>query len=608
MDSGIPAEELQSHELHRVRRAVLVADVVESVRLLHADEADAIRRWRRFVADLRAGVFERHGARLVKSLGDGLLVECAYPPRAVALAFEMQQRLAALDDDANASGRMLLRIGIHVSDVVADELDIYGSGVNLAARIAGVAAPGGVSASSEVVDELLPGIDAGIADGGLCWLKHFDEPVQLFHLSPPAAGGAREPGWAAAGRAELPGGGDGAGSVCVALVPFEILSGDAAQRTIAMLVGDMLLTRLSSVHHVRVISHLSSEQFGRRGLATERIAQLTRAAYLVCGHLYALGTRNLVVVSLVEARSGETVCAERFTFDPRELLAHDEAVTPAIAQFLVDHVVSDQLRRSACSPLPTLASETLQFAAVHLMHRQAQSDFTRAHDLLELLLERHPRAAAPHAWLAKWHVLRVTKGMALPGSLDAEGDRALWHTRQALDRNPDFAMSLAMEAFALCHMKKDLDAAARRLDEAQALNPSEPWVWLVRSTVESLLGHGAASWEAAMTAHALSPLDPVKHYYGALAASAAISAERFEDARRLAQLSLSKDARHLPTLRALVISQVHLGDLASARESMARLLRLDPAFTLARYIANAPRGGEQMRRRWAIALAEAGAP
>lgn len=602
MGPPISREEAPCNDFRRVFRAVLVADVVESVRLLREHEVDSIQRWRRFVSSLRAGLLAKHEARLVKSLGDGLLIDCERPQLAVGLAFEMHAKVAEMNSGLEDARRILLRIGLHVTEVIEDELDVYGSGVNLAARIAGLARPGGVAASSETVDELLPGIDAFVEDAGRCYLKHFVEPVQVFHLLPVDDLHSTGP----ALRQEPPQGSAPAGPVCLALVPLEVAAGNPEQRIVATMLGDMLLTQLASVQQVRVISHLSSEQFAIRGLAPERIAQLTKAAYLIVGRIHAAGARNLAVLSLVESKTGETVWAERFHFDSQALLSPDEDVTPMMAQRLLERVVSDQLRRVASSSLPTLASETLQFAAVNLMHRQAGSDFARAHDLLEMLAERHPRSAAPHAWLAKWHVLRVTKGL-VPEN-EAAGDQALWHIRQALDRNPELSMCLAMEAFALCHVKKDLAASSERLDTALALNPSEPWVWLVRSTVESLLGHGESAWNAALTARSLSPMDPLKHYYDALAASAATSAERYEEARQLALLSLSKDARHLPTLRALAISCVHLGDMPRAREAVRSVLAVSPRFTLEGYVASAPRGSEDMRRRWAIALAEAGAP
>lgn len=366
------------------------------------------------------------------------------------------------------------------------------------------------------------------------------------------------------------------------------------------------MTRLSTVPLLRVISRLSTEQFRLRGFDTRGIAQHSGASYLVAGRLHGHREQCLLFLELIDAESEEILWADSVRLDAKALLARDETVTPEVAQALVDRIVSHQLRRVSVSPLPNLASQTLQFSAIHLMHRRALADFGRAHDILEHLVDRHPRAAAPHAWLAKWHVLRVTKGWM--AETESEVERALSHTRRALDLNPDSAMTMAMEAFVFCHMKHDLAGAQQRLKDALEINPSEPWAWLVRATVDSLLGHGEEAWQCALRARDLSPMDPLKHYYDSLAASAAVAAERYAEAERLARLSLSKDARHLPTLRALAIAQVHLGRITEAREAVAKVLQVQPDFTLARYLASAPRGGEEMRRRWAGALREAGAP
>jgi adenylate cyclase len=240
------------------------------------------------------------------------------------------------------------------------------------------------------------------------------------------------------------------------------------------------------------------------------------------------------------------------------------------------------------------------------MHRQAHADFVRSHEILEHLVDRHPRAAAPHVWLAQWHVLTVTKGWGMVTA--PEGDRALGHTRRAIDLNPDSAMSLAMEAFVHCHMKQDLMKAHERVLDALAINPNEPWAWLVRSIVDSLLGRGEDAWQWALRARWLSPMDPVKHYFDSLAASAAVAAGRYAEAETLARMALSKDSRHLPTLRALAIAQVHRGALDQARDTVATVMRLQPLFTLERYVGDAPPGSEVMRSRWATALRAAGAP
>lgn len=593
--------------LQRARRAIVVVDVVESVRLVQQHEIDVIDRWRRFVNEVCTQVLPNHRGRLVKSLGDGMLLEFEQIPRALAAAFDLQTRIEAVNKGLDEERVIRLRIGLHVAEVLADELDVYGAGVNLASRLAGLARPGGVSASADAVDELLPGVDALLEDAGLCYMKHLDEPVQVYHLAACVPAGLQgilplqtKPQNARPRVTEL------ALTTCVALVPLAVTEESSDQRTLAELVSDILLSRLSTVAQFRVISRLSTEQFRLRGLEAHEIARLSGAAYLVSGRLHAHGKHCVLFLELIEADSEEMLWAESFRVDVDALMTRDEQITPEIAQALVDRIVVHQLRQVSVSPLPNLASQTLQFSAIQLMHRRSFSDFGRAFEILEQLVYRHPKASAPHAWLAQWHVLRVTKGWVV--ETDAEGQRALAHTRRALDLNPDCAMTMAMEAFVHCHIKHDLANAKQHLEEAVAVNSNEPWVWLVSATVESLLGHGEDAWQCALRARSLSPMDPLKHYFDSLAASAAVAAKRFVDAEKLARLSLSKDARHLPTLRALAIAQVHLGRLGDARATIRNLLEVAPDFTLTRYLASAPRGSEAIRREWAAALREAGAP
>lgn len=587
-------------ELHRARRAIVVVDVVESVRLMRAHEDEVIERWRDIVGEVRSVILPRHAGRLVKSLGDGMLLEFEHAARAMAMAFELQGHAAAMNVGVDPDRRICLRAGLHVAEVVADELDVYGSGVNLTARIATVARPGGVAASQDAVSDLLPGVDALIESAGLCYFKHLDAPVPVFHLTPPTSSGPSPRAPAALERDEQ------AAGACVAMLPIEVSEKTPELLACAELVGDLLQTRLATVPGLTMISRLSMLQFQARGLDARGILGQTGCNYLLAGRLHGKGGRHVQFLELVDGATQDIVWAGSFALDPLALLSPEEAVTPGIAQQVVDQILRHQMRRVLVAPLPNLGSQTLQFAAIQLMHRQPLGDFKRAREVLEHLVDRHPRAAAPHAWLAKWHVLRVNKGWVDGGA--SERGRALDHARRALDLNPDSAMSMAMEAFVLCHLDDDLPGARICLQTAVDLDPNESWAWLVRSTVEGLLGNGEASWLSASRARALSPMDPLKHYYDGLAASAAVGAERFADAERLAQLSLSKDARHLPTLRALAIAQVHLGMVDQARATLSRVLEAQPEFNLQRYVGDAPRGAQAMRERWAGALREAGAP
>jgi TolB-like protein/Flp pilus assembly protein TadD len=436
-----------------------------------------------------------------------------------------------------------------------------------------------LAASVDVVDELLPGVDAQLEDAGACYLKHLEEPVHVYHIHPPV-----EASFLARASTKLDIGestqspDDASLSTCVAVMPIEVGRAGVEGVTLAALICDLLVTRLSTRSSMRVISRLSTEQFRLRGFSPGDVARRTGAAFLLAGRLHGDGQHAGLYLELIDAATEAVVWAETFAIESRAVLSADEGVTPLIAQAVVDRIATAELRRIQVSPLPNLPSQALQFAAIHLMHRQAHADFARSHEILEHLVDRHPRAAAPHAWLAQWQVLTVTKGWGAP--TEAEGDRALGHTRRALDLNPDSAMSLAMEAFVHCHMKQDLVTAHERVLDALAINPNEPWAWLVRATIDSLLGRGEDAWRWALQARSLSPMDPLKHYFDSLAASAAVAAGRYVEAETLARMSLSKDSRHLPTLRALAIAQVHLGELDQARASVVTLMRLQPCLKL----------------------------
>lgn len=155
-------------ELQRTRRAIVVVDVVESVRLMQAHEADVIDRWRRFVAEVRTEVLPKHGGRLVKSLGDGMLVEFQAVPSAAMATLDIQHRAARMNSGRAADDWLWLRAGAHVGGIVADDLDIYGDAVNMAARLAGIALAGQCVCSVEFRDELAPGVHLSVEDLGEC--------------------------------------------------------------------------------------------------------------------------------------------------------------------------------------------------------------------------------------------------------------------------------------------------------------------------------------------------------------------------------------------------------------------------------------------------------
>jgi tetratricopeptide (TPR) repeat protein len=226
--------------------------------------------------------------------------------------------------------------------------------------------------------------------------------------------------------------------------------------------------------------------------------------------------------------------------------------------------------------------------------------------MLEAVAERVPRHPIPHAWLAEWHVLRVQQGWA--DDAKREALLALDCTRRSLDADPNCSLALAIDGFANTNLLKRFDVAEDRYDLALRANPNEALAWLLKGTLHAFRGEGAQAVEHTEHARRLSPLDPLRYFYDSLAATAALSAGRYERAIELAQGSLRLNRTHTSTWRALAIAQVQLGRVDEARKTAGQLLALEPGLTVKGYLERSPSSAFETGKIWSDALRVAGVP
>ena len=257
-------------------------------------------------------------------------------------------------------------------------------------------------------------------------------------------------------------------------------------------------------------------------------------------------------------------------------------------------------------PLPTLESYSLLLGSIKLMHRSSKEEFLQTRKILDELINRHARIAAPRAWLGMWYILRVTRGWSEDRTREAM--EALAATHAALDRDPSDALALATEGFVYCHLLKDLETARKRCNEAVNANPSHALGWLYLGTVDAFKGDGNSAVVATRRAMELSPLDPQRYYFESLSATAALSAELYADAERLARSSIALNRMHQSTWRALTIALVSQGRMEEARVTLAKALELDPTLTVETYLARMPNAQLETGQHWARCLALAGLP
>lgn len=548
-------------------------DVVESVRLMEQDEHDFVQRWQQLVQQAEQQILPLHGGRIVKSLGDGLMLEFASAQSGVRAAFALQQ----FSQQANASLRpeqqMHLRMGGHLASFVTDQHDIYGTDVNLTARFCTLAGPGEIVASAELRDHLTADLDADIEDLGECHLKHVEKTVRAYRIGPAGHASILMPVREYAAPLQR----------TIAIIPFEARSNEPEHFAIGELIADGVIAQLSRTAELRVISRLSSTVFRGRNTSSAEIEQKLGANYVLSGSYVASSGKLLITAELIDSHTAEIVWAERLHGEVGDLLQAESELSHRIASAAHDAVMKTEVQKTLARPLPTLESSSLLLSSITLMHRSTRSDFERSRQALEALIERHSRIAAPRAWLAKWYVLRVVQGMS--DSQEHDAKRALELTWRAMDIEPENALILAIQGYIHCQLSGDTKLAESRIEESIRINPNESLAWLYKSVWSSMWGAPEASVTEAKRAADLSPIDPMKYYYDMILACGHSMNHDYAQAIELAQRSLKANRHHQPTLRVLLHAQAQSGKMDEAKITLSRLLQENPSLTVSSYLA-----------------------
>ena len=580
----------------QLNKVVLVMDLVESVRLMASNEASVVFHWHSFLQHARDEVLPRHGGRLVKSLGDGILAEFDEVAPATKAALSLHRYFDDINRQRDDDDKLWLRAGLNATHLYVDDQDVFGHGVNLAARVAGLAGPGETVITANVHDALVDGVDAEMQDMGESYLKHWPEPVRTWTMSPPTGTGIV---WRAPSTAR-----PDDFRATIAVLPF-VSRGNAAEHfVIGELLADGVIVQLSRSHQLRVISRLSTSVLRGRDDANQTASQQLDAHFVLSGSYVAHGDRVLVTAELCDTRHNEVVWADRITGGVMDVLLQESELINSLASTCSSQLLNAEVQRSLTQALPRLDSSALMLGAINLMHRSTRRDLERSQQLLEALVERHKRSVAPWAWLAKWHIMQVVQGMAVDPHESFQ--RAIDISDRALDMAPDSALALSVKGHAMCHLGKDTQGSHQLLLEATHSNPNDPMGWLYSSVWSTMWGSPEQSVIEAESALQLSPLDPQKYYFEMMLGNCYLALGKMEDAVAMCEASLRKNRFHLPTIRALLVSQYELGRESDARATFELLRAMQPELTVNRYLASA--GVSQARLRTAKAMEALGLP
>lgn len=572
----------------RSLRAVLLVDLVESVRLLQNLEAQTITRWERLVARVRTELLTSRQGTLVRSLGDGLLLTFERLSDACDAAAAILDAIGELNQGFAPEHSMALRIGLHRTDWVVGALDIYGPGVNLCARLASLAGPQALVCSAETLALLRPGLGPPweCQDLGPCHLKHIDGAVHCWQLS-------------RGGSAQKPMDRVLAMRPCLAVLPLQIRDGDPLPQGAAEVLRDDLVRALAMHRQWQVISRLSTQNLTQ---AQDLPTAGAQAHFWVRGELGGSPLGAMLDISFLEGE--QELWSGHYEMPWQQLLAASGLVA-RIAQAIDQALLRQGALAEHRPALPTLPSYALLLRALQGLHRLRPDAMAEARGMLEHLAERHPRASDVQAWLAKWHFVHLCQLQSSDPQRTAEQIRQ--SAQQALQHEPGQGLALALQGQLRAFHERDAEGGYLQLREASRLAPNEALGWIYLANLQAMRGEPEAL-QSYRQGQALSPLDPLGYEFDLMGSIAQSAVGERAEALRLARRSVQRNGSHLAGQVQLIIALVECDAMDEARQVAKVYVARRPQASVQRFIDLHIAGQRPIVQRQAQALLAAGLP
>jgi adenylate cyclase len=577
--------------MERRLAAIFTADVAGYSRLVGADEEGTIDRLSAHRRELIEPKIAEHQGRLVKTTGDGVLAEFASPVKAVRCAIDVQHGMAARNADIPEGSRIEFRIGINLGDVVVDDDDIYGDGVNIAARLENLAEPGSVFISRAVRDFVTDTAELVLEDLGERELKNIAKPVQVFRIAAPAQA-------VAASQAPAPAVPQ---KPSIAVLPFTNMSGDAEQEYFSDGMTEDLITDLSKISALFVIARNSSFAYKGRLVKVQDIGRDLGVRFVLEGSIRKSGNRVRITAQLIDAESGGHLWAERFDRDLTDIFATQDEVVEKIVRALAVTLTQGEEKRLGRRGTANVAAYEAVLRARELLGGATRETVAQARAMYQRAIELDASYAVPHAGLAATAVSNYVSDWADdPG---AELDQAERWARRALklDESEPFAH------MALGHVllwRRDHDGALAEFRSMIALDPNFAQGHSATGLALMYAGRAAEALEAFALSKRLDPHYPsiVLHYL----AQANFSLGNYGTA---AKQLLERIARTPGTDSSRMMLAACYGNLErveEARAAWAELLKVNPDFSLEQRERVLPYKDPRDFARIADALAKAG--
>ena len=554
--------------------AILVTDVVGYSRLTGADEEGTLARLRALRTDLFDPAIAAHAGRVVKRMGDGIIVEFASVVEAVRCSLDVANGLSARNADLPDDRRIEMRTGIHLGDVVEDgEGDLMGDGVNIAARLQSICEPGGVCLSEDASRQVRDRMHETFVDLGEQALKNIARPVRVFAMQPVREKSKDvEPSSRETNRPQLalP------DKPSIAVLPFQNMSGDQEQDYFADGMVEDIVTGLSRIRWLFVIARNSSFVYKGRAVDVRQAGRELGVRYLVEGGVRKAGGRLRVTAQLVEAETGAHLWAQKFDGDVKDVFEFQDQITESVVGIVEPSVRRSEIERSRRKRPESLDAYDLYLRALPSMATISVEDAPIAANFLRAALKLEPGLAVAHAYLAWCHQILFTHGAL------GEFDKAagLRHARAAIANDVDDATALAVGAMVIGLLGKNADAALDAIERALSFNPSSAAALYFGAQLYAWSGDPHRGTEYAHRALRLSPFDPLLYAAHLALGIVALQENRYDETASW----WGKVAEANPKFGMIVIGQAQAlalaGRIEEAKAAFERGLELEPSASI----------------------------
>jgi len=541
--------------------AILAADVSGYSRLMGIDEEGtltALKVCRRELIDPK--VAEHHG-RIVKTSGDGALVEFASAVEATRCAMQIQLAMAKRNAAIPEDRRIEFRIGINVGDIIIDEGDIYGDGVNIAARVESLASPGAICLSEDAYKQVKGKLSLEVSDLGEQQLKNISEPVRVYsircHETPSLP------------TRKLP------DKPSIAVLPFQNISGDPEQEYFCDGMAEDIITGLSRIKWLFIIARNSSFTYKGRAVDVKQVSRDLGVRYVVEGSVRKAGDRVRISAQVVEAETGIHVWAERYDRPLDDIFALQDEITLSVVGAIEPSLRAAEIERVKRKRPDSLDAYDLVLRALPHMYVAMPEDAANAVPLLQRALALEADYAAAHGGLAWCHETLFMRA----GFSDENRAAAIRHGRAAIAHGRDDATALALGAFAVAMVEHDRVTAFEAFERAVALSPSSSLALFFGSVALAYGGEAERAIEWAERALRISPLDRLDYaaYHGL--AIGHFLRGRYEEAANAGRRAVQSNPGTSVSHSLLAAPLAKLGRMEEAKAVAKRVLELEPSFS-----------------------------